>query len=349
MNPFDGFIETLMSVEPSTYTLEVQAGPNGEDVLTINELNTSIGQTCGWMGVWDSGPNYTIVELTSSRLVLSALQQQGDCINPVGSGYFTLIFLRDSETYDICPVPGCTDSVAFNYEPEATVDDGTCVYFATSCEFIGQEGWGEFEAGLYSDSTMWHYQGTEANGEWVLHMPELVVEPGSGSTFAVMEWSNLTISNMPPGLQPENMPSVMTGGEQVCVSYSGIPTEVGLYPVLVSGELTISLFGAPYVVGPYNVVGAIEVLSNPNPIAGCTYGNAANYMVFANVDDGSCVFAGCTEEDADNYQPLATVDDGTCVFGECEALCPADINGDGAVNTNDLLGLLGYFGLPCEE
>ena len=24
-------------------------------------------------------------------------------------------------------------------------------------------------------------------------------------------------------------------------------------------------------------------------------------------------------------------------------------NGDGAVNTNDLLGLLGYFGLPCEE
>ena len=25
------------------------------------------------------------------------------------------------------------------------------------------------------------------------------------------------------------------------------------------------------------------------------------------------------------------------------------INGDGAVNTNDLLGLLGYFGLPCEE
>ena len=223
------------------------------------------------------------------------------------------------------------------------------MYFATSCEFIGHAGWVELEAGLYSDSTLWHYQGAEASGAWVLHIPELVVEPASGSTFAVMEWSNLTMSNMPPGLQPENMPSVMTGGEQVCVSYSGIPSDVGLYPVLVSGELTISLFGSPYVVGPYNVVGTIEVLPNPNPIAGCTYGNAANYTVFANVDDGSCVFAGCTEVDADNYQPLATVDDGTCVFGECEALCPADINSDGAVNTNDLLGLLGYFGLPCEE
>ena len=349
MNPFDGYIETSMSVEPSTYSLEVEAGPNGEDVVTIHDLNTSIGETCGWMGVWDSGPQYTIVELTGTRLVLSALQQQGDCINPIGSGYFTLIFRRDIGPYDICPVPGCTDAEAVNYNPEATEDDGTCVYFATSCEFIGHPAWAGLEAGLYSDSTLWHYQGAEAYGEWVLHMPELVVEPASGSSFAVMEWSNLTMSNMPPGLQPQNMPSSMMGGEQVCVPYSGIPSEVGLYPVLVSGELTVTLFGNPYVVGPYNVVGTIEVLPNPNPIAGCTYGNAANYVVYANVDDGSCVFAGCTETEACNYQPLATVDDGTCDFGVCETVCPADVNGDGTVNTNDLLGLLGYFGLPCEE
>ena len=244
---------------------------------------------------------------------------------------------------------GCTDSGAINYDSDATVDDGTCVYFATSCEFIGHPAWAGLEAGLYSDSTLWHYQGAEAYGEWVLHMPELVVEPASGANYAVMEWSNLTMSNMPPGLQPQNMPSSMMGGEQVCVSYSGVPSEVGLYPVLVSGELTVTLFGNPYVVGPYNVVGTIEVLPNPNPIAGCTYGNAANYVVYANVDDGSCVFAGCTETEACNYQPLATVDDGTCDFGVCETVCPADVNGDGTVNTNDLLGLLGYFGLPCEE
>ena len=125
-----------------------------------------------------------------------------------------------------------------------------------------------YEAGLYSDSTLWHYQGTEAYGEWALHMPELIVEPASGTSFAVMEWSNLTMANLPPGLHPENLPSQMTGGEQVCVSYSGVPTEVGLYPVLVSGELTVTLFGNPYVVGPYNVVGTIEVLDNPNPIPG---------------------------------------------------------------------------------
>ena len=350
MNPFEGYVETLMTVEPSTYTLEAGAGFNGEDLFTINGLVSDyLDDMCGWMGVWDSGPTYTIVALTHNRMVLSAMRQGYDCTNDGMGGYWTLTFERSYGAYNNCPTAGCTDPEAYNYDPEATVDDGTCVYFVPSCEFIGHPEWEGYEAGLYSDSTLWHYQGTEAYGEWALHMPELIVEPASGTSFAVMEWSNLTMANLPPGLHPENLPSQMTGGEQVCVSYSGVPTEVGLYPVLVSGELTVTLFGNPYVVGPYNVVGTIEVLDNPNPIPGCTYGNAANYVVFANVDDGSCVFAGCTEVEACNYQPLATVDDGTCDFGVCEALCPADVNGDGIVNTTDLLGLLGYFGLPCEE
>lgn len=92
MNPFEGYSETEMTVSPSTYMLEPGAGPNGEDVFTVSGLSTETGNLCGWMGVWDSGPTYTITELTEDRLVLSALQQGGDCINPVGSGYFTFIF-----------------------------------------------------------------------------------------------------------------------------------------------------------------------------------------------------------------------------------------------------------------
>ena len=125
-------------------------------------------------------------------------------------------------------------------------------------------------------------------------MPELIVEPASGTSFAVMEWSNLTMANLPPGLHPENLPSQMTGGEQVCVSYSGVPTEVGLYPVLVSGELTVTLFGNPYVVGPYNVVGTIEVLDNPNPIPEVHVWKRLRelHVVFANVDDGRLCVCG---------------------------------------------------------
>ena len=53
MNPFDGYIETTMTVAPSTYTLELQAGPNGEDLFTVNGLTTEAAEICGWMGVWD--------------------------------------------------------------------------------------------------------------------------------------------------------------------------------------------------------------------------------------------------------------------------------------------------------
>ena len=63
--------------------------------------------------------------------------------------------------------------------------------------FIGHPEWEGYEAGLYSDPR-WRTKGTEAYGEWALHMPELIVEPASGTSFAVMEWSNLTMANLPP-------------------------------------------------------------------------------------------------------------------------------------------------------
>ena len=95
MNPFDGYMETPMTVQPATYLLELGAGPNGEDLFTVSGLITEAAEICGWMGVWDSGPTYTISEITEDRLVLNTLQQGGDCVNPVGSGYFTLIFAAE--------------------------------------------------------------------------------------------------------------------------------------------------------------------------------------------------------------------------------------------------------------
>lgn len=93
MNPFDGYIETPMTVQPSTFFLELGAGPNGEDQFTVGPLLTEAAQICGWMGVWDSGPVYTIAELTETRLVINGQQQSGDCVS--SGGYFTLIFELD--------------------------------------------------------------------------------------------------------------------------------------------------------------------------------------------------------------------------------------------------------------
>ena len=55
---------------------------------------------------------------------------------------------------------------------------------------------------------------------------------------------------------------------------------------------------------------------------------------------------GCTYEDADNFDAAATLDDGSCIFSDGEG-CPEDLNGDGLVNTPDILALLGAFDTTC--
>jgi hypothetical protein len=82
--------------------------------------------------------------------------------------------------------------------------------------------------------------------------------------------------------------------------------------------------------------------------AGCTDPLALNYNPLANFENGSCAYtSGCTYNDADNYNPGAQLDDGSCIFPPVVNSCPADITGDGFINTNDLLDLLGFFGNSC--
>ncbi|HIO15956.1 MAG TPA: hypothetical protein EYN19_03820 [Flavobacteriales bacterium] len=113
-----------------------------------------------------------------------------------------------------------------------------------------------------------------------------------------------------------------------------------------------------------------------NATPGCTDSNACNYDVLANTDDGSCTYPpgpfldcagmclfdadgdgvcdeneipGCQDPTACNYDALAT-DPGICVFTlpgyNCEgvALCPLDLNNNGAIEVGDLLIILADFG-----
>ena len=112
---------------------------------------------------------------------------------------------------------------------------------------------------------------------------------------------------------------------------------------------------------------------------GCSDINACNYFVDAGCLE-DCVYPlgqtnqvlGCTYPTAVNYDPTATVDNGTCMFdlidpGMCGTgtyfdvvegmclpdgtgsgvTCMGDLDGDGFVNTNDLLSFLSVFGSTC--
>jgi hypothetical protein len=90
MNPFDGYVETEMAIDPSTYQLVEGAGTSGEDQITLGAFSETL---CGFMGVWDSGPFYDVLEITEDRLVLHGPIQTGDCQQ--AEGWFTLTFVVD--------------------------------------------------------------------------------------------------------------------------------------------------------------------------------------------------------------------------------------------------------------
>jgi len=81
-------------------------------------------------------------------------------------------------------------------------------------------------------------------------------------------------------------------------------------------------------------------------IVGCTDFNAANFNGLA-TDDGECLYPGCTYPTAENFMVSANVDDGSCAFALSND-CPTDINGDGLTAASDILEILSSYGTPCQ-
>ena len=243
---------------------------------------------------------------------------------------------------------GCLDPLAWNFNEVATVDDGSCVYFVPSCDFLGADAWLALETGLFAEAdTLSHEFGVSGDGTLVANLPQVMSEPTTGSQFAVMSWDNLSWSGLPSGFAFDTPPTQMTAGSQDCLSYNGTPYEEGEFDLTVSGELILSVFGQPYPVGNFSATYPMNITPNVQGIAGCTYPNATNFLVYATVDNGSCTYEGCMDPEANNYQMFALTDDGSCVYEPCSAECPSDLDEDGAVGTGDLLALLGSFGMIC--
>ena len=73
--------------------------------------------TCGG-GSWQAEVSWSLVNATSGETMLA------------GGAPFEG-FLQVGE---VTEVPGCTDPLAYGYDPDATVDDGSCYYDGDSCE-----------------------------------------------------------------------------------------------------------------------------------------------------------------------------------------------------------------------
>jgi hypothetical protein len=211
---------------------------------------------------------------------------------------------------------GCTNSDAVNYNPFASVDDGSCC-FGAFIEFNMFDSFGDGWNGAT-------YSFYNAAGDLV----------ASGDL-----------------LSTENDGEFDT--DAVCAPEAGCYTLIvtdGSFPGEVSWSITGDAFNTTSG-GP----GTFQVGLGTACTEGCGLPFAPNYVDPDSVDvvnNDLCDFnnyvMGCTYADASNYEETATNDDGSCMFDIANP-CPTDLNDDGQTTTSDLLIFLGAFGTECEE
>jgi hypothetical protein len=226
--------------------------------------------------------------------------------------------LADSDQDGICDeleVSGCTNSNAANFNPAATDDDGSCL----------------FPGCTYPTASNYDMNANLDNGTCVfIDCP------------AILGCTDPTACNYTP----------LANQEDGSCNYLSCAACTDISACNYNPLATIDNGSCEY-----------------SSCTGCSDPAACNYNAFAISDDGTCDYNcfGCTYQGANNYNANATIDDGSCTFGPSEIACgfgtfwdpisetcvaftdcPADLNGDGVVNSNDLLTFLGAFGTLCE-
>ena len=141
----------------------------------------------------------------------------------VDAGLLGVFSLTDTIDYsiEILPVPltyGCTDSTAFNYDPTATIDDGSCTYQVTNCSDLF---FSEYVEGTVNNQALEIYNPTSS----IVNLNDYYIKRYSnGATVS----DDLQLSG---SLQPHDV-VVVTNGQLDSVwnsSYWSLPVDPQLY------------------------------------------------------------------------------------------------------------------------
>ena len=226
-------------------------------------------------------------------------------------------------------IPGCTDSEALNYNPAATIDDGSCILPIRGC---------------MDDGTNPSFPGRPSNA---IPGPANNYDPNA-NTQATCNYSTLgctdpNADNYDPNATIDDESCRYSSGSTVikgctdpdATNYDATATvDDGscTYPVVygctdpnannTNPRATVDDGSCTYDDPPVDVQGCMDDGSNPNFTgrpAGWT-GPASNYNPNATIHDNSCVYtaiAGCTDPDNPYYNPSATQSDPTYCMGLC--------------------------------
>ena len=258
--------------------------------------------TCIWYGCLDSAAdNYDVFHPDS------------DGYTPLDSSY------GQQNQFSTCVfsiILGCTDSLATNFDPLATTDDGSCEY----CN------WGT------------------SSGTPGSHVYTTIITDPSQPSVSDGEIF-VTISTMTAPYQPIQTIDLLDSTGTLIIGYGPISNTV-TFSNLSPGDYYIRIQGASFTTSSgstscfyngYDENQIQTVNSAPVGIPGCTDATACNYDSGATVDNGTCDYScyGCTDSTAFNYDANATIDDGSCIAVVYGCTDPTANNQNLSANVDD--------------
>lgn len=266
------------------------------------------GMTYLQVGVvsWGSGcaePNYPGVYARVSYFIDWICNNTNGAVCPNES-----IFCNDDAVY------GCTDTTAENYNSDATLNDGSCLY---PCDNNVQFS---IQLDCYGEEISWEI--VNENGIIVAQvMPDTY--PGGSSSDTMEEGGSLQEQDicLSTGCYTftitDSYGDGLAGSQWTC-TVNGAPFSMTDQDNQILFEENDPTFGDCEELGDEALYdGSCSqsysfCISIGDPIYGCTDGSADNYNSEANTDNGSCIYYGCTDSNYIEFDNNATNDDGSC-------------------------------------